>query len=472
MHINNYRAVAIMLSLLLFFNLIFYNDSIDVYAADPLTITAIIAATAIGFATGAGSEAGQQMIHSVLQKLGWTDADIQVDENGNVILSEAQMNELKAAADEYTTDSNGNDLYGQYIYQPTASFEEFMAAHKDDSRLQNSSDIYTLNVNEIWVRDYSTLGQLCFSQAPLAAVWIGSQGGGIQFWDAAGMIRLNASYVAYAYNPQYAGSGTLTSGMSNGSYCGAGHVAFTTLDAYKNWKNDGEPYTRCVPTYSGGSLVIPADSVKDTDGDGTSDSEDEDDDGDGIPDDEDDTPKGDPDKNTDSDGNGIPDYLEKDENNNTELGVLQSILKWVKKIYNQVVLGNIINAVDAVAQVMETAKQYVDEALEDVSAISELGEALTNKFPFSLPYDILGIVALFETEPITPVFEIPFRADFGGSTGLKVDEVIIIDFSMFEEAINVLKWFLGLIWLYGLIVFTPKVLNVGGVTSEGGSGNI
>lgn len=149
------------------------------------------------------------------------------------------------------------------------------------------------------------------------------------------------------------------------------------------------------------------------------------------------------------------------------LGVLQDIRDWVKKIYNQVVIGNVINAIDALADVLDTFKDYLDDAMGDVAAIGELGDELVTKFPFSLPQDILLVVTLFEAEPVAPVWEIPFRADFE-DVGISIDESFIIDFTEFEDAVDVLKWFLSLIWVFGLAMLTPKVLGVGSIGNNKG----
>lgn len=150
------------------------------------------------------------------------------------------------------------------------------------------------------------------------------------------------------------------------------------------------------------------------------------------------------------------------------LGVLKDIRDWVKKIYNQVVIGNVINAIDALANVLDTLKNYLDEVAGDAAAIAELGEELVTKFPFSLPRDILLVVTLFEAEPVAPVWEIPFRADFGGPTGIKIGESFTIDFTDFKDAVDVLKWFLSLVWIFGLAMLTPKVLGIGGIGNSKG----
>ncbi len=167
-------------------------------------------------------------------------------------------------------------------------------------------------------------------------------------------------------------------------------------------------------------------------------------------------------------GGGSPDMSETNEELRGIRGVLDDILKWCKKIYNQVVVGNVIDAIDAIAGVLDTLKNYLDEVAGDAAAIAELGEELVTKFPFSLPRDILLVVTLFEAEPVAPVWEIPFRADFGGPTGIKVDETFTIDFTDFKDAVDVLKWFLSLVWIFGLAMLTPKVLGIGGIGNSKG----
>lgn len=161
----------------------------------------------------------------------------------------------------------------------------------------------------------------------------------------------------------------------------------------------------------------------------------------------------DPDNPTDPDDPSIPGTGTDDEyDTSTELGVLQEILKWVKKIYNQVVLGNII----------EGAELLSDLFNQEFSALSALGDLAQTKFPFSLAVDILAILSILEAPPQAPVFEIPFRADFGGATGISVDEVFILDFTMFEDAVNVLKWWLSIMWIFALVWMTPRFLDIGG----------
>ena len=137
---------------------------------------------------------------------------------------------------------------------------------------------------------------------------------------------------------------------------------------------------------------------------------------------------------------------------------LDEILKWVKKIYNQVVLGNIIEGADLLNDLFQ-------QELDDLSA---LGEIAQTKFPFSLAVDILAILTILEAEPQAPVFEIPFRADFGGATGISVDEVFVLDFTMFEDAVEVLRWWLSIMWIFALVWMTPRFLDVGGDLTGGG----
>lgn len=466
------KAGACLLAASVFFNSIFVHPVYAVIGVDD-----IISAIIIGGATALGTKLGENAIDYFSDALGWKQSDIQFDENGNVILSEEQMNEIKEAIKEYTQDAGGNDKYGMWLYSGTGELtsdfntivygkhtntalaDEYIASGTwwadlylyKDGYIQGVVDMNTrMLVNhddQVWIGTSDALRYLKFYRDDGTGISVNLHG--LDLYCIS-----NGSWNWHGY-----GKGSTT---STDQYYGDPHVVFETVTDYAEWKSDGEPYTLVSPTYTGGTFTIPADHFKDTDGDGIPDDEDDDDDGDGIPDDEDDTPKGDEDEEDPSGGGSSGDT---DEDEGT---VLEQILTYVKKIYNQVIVGNIINAVDAVAQVLDTAKDYMDEALQDTASIAELGDALMIKFPFSLPSTLLALVTVFEAEPVAPVFEVPFKID----SGVHIEETFTIDFSQFDTVIDVLQWFMRIMYLYGLIKLTPHFIDVGGVTSgEGGGGS-
>lgn len=424
-----YRAEAVLIAVSVFFCSILYKPLCVEASGFAVTFIQQLGWIALGYLVD------DYLLDPLTQKLGWSSADIQVDENGNVIISEAQMQELKDAINEYTRNDNGNDKYGMYLYEATGrvpAFAEWDSGYNEYKGLAGECNYWF---------SYSGGGIAAnrgyfLTVAPEGCFFIGDSSyvTFVSYDEGTGqLIGLDA--ICYQ-NGTYREDVTRSPNQS--VYCGNPHMAFLSEQGAQAWASDGCPYTMVAPTYTGGSLTIPADQLKDTDGDG-------------IPDIYDPHPYN-PDDGGEEDGGSI----------------LEQILSYVKKIYHQLIIGNVVNAVDAVAQVMETAKEYMDEALEDAAAIGELGEALTTKFPFSLPQTLLALLTVFEAEPVAPVWEVPFRADFGGATGIKIDESITIDFSEFQDAVDILKWFLGIIWIYGLIRLTPRFLDVGGVTDGGG----
>lgn len=143
---------------------------------------------------------------------------------------------------------------------------------------------------------------------------------------------------------------------------------------------------------------------------------------------------------------------------------LSSIVTTVKKIYKQVIVGNVIDAIDALADIVDAAINALNEAGEDAAAIGGVSELIKTKFPFCLPFDAYALVCLLEAEPQTPTFEIPFVY-----TPLGLNETIVIDFTLFDEPIKYLRWLETFLFIWGLILLTPKMVLL--LNSDKGGGN-
>lgn len=83
----------------------------------------------------------------------------------------------------------------------------------------------------------------------------------------------------------------------------------------------------------------------------------------------------------------------------------------------------------------------------------KLPELITTKFPFCIPFDVLRTVQMLSAPAETPVFEIPFKAEFIG-----VDETITIDFSQFDTLAAIMRWMLSALFLLGLIMATRNLI--------------
>lgn len=72
---------------------------------------------------------------------------------------------------------------------------------------------------------------------------------------------------------------------------------------------------------------------------------------------------------------------------------------------------------------------------------------ISQKFPFCIPYDISKVFYSLRAPAITPRWEVPFWT-----------EKIVIDFSEFNNGVKVVKYMLYLLFVYGLIQATRKLV--------------
>lgn len=89
------------------------------------------------------------------------------------------------------------------------------------------------------------------------------------------------------------------------------------------------------------------------------------------------------------------------------------------------------------------------------NSVDEIKETSKKKFPFSIGYDIELLLMLLSAEPQTPVFTIPFEY---GRINYKSD--IVIDFSMFDDSIDVIRFFLTIYYCFFLLMITPKMIGL------------
>lgn len=82
-------------------------------------------------------------------------------------------------------------------------------------------------------------------------------------------------------------------------------------------------------------------------------------------------------------------------------------------------------------------------------------DTIINKFPFCLPFDVYKIFNLLSAEPKTPKFTIPFEME-----GVFKEE-IKVDLSQFDTIAMIVRWFLYIIFILGLILVTNKLIGRG-----------
>lgn len=93
--------------------------------------------------------------------------------------------------------------------------------------------------------------------------------------------------------------------------------------------------------------------------------------------------------------------------------------------------------------------------IEDIDdlGLPSLGTALFNKFPFSLPKDVLRIFEILTTDPVTPYWEVDLTGD-----ALGIESNFVIDLSEYEAVGQISRWFSVISFSLFLILITKGMI--------------
>lgn len=86
-------------------------------------------------------------------------------------------------------------------------------------------------------------------------------------------------------------------------------------------------------------------------------------------------------------------------------------------------------------------------------------DSITDKFPFSLPFDIYNLVTIFVRDEQKPIFEIPIQTtlDIAGED-YKVDEKIVLDLTQFQlNGVDIIRVFTRTVTYVAFIAFLIKI---------------
>lgn len=151
----------------------------------------------------------------------------------------------------------------------------------------------------------------------------------------------------------------------------------------------------------------------------------------------------------------------------------ESIQEYLDLITKLVASGNYTAAEQAalLENLKELEKAQVDEltaikdAITSIAATSEVAvdtdfdidtpDSIIDKFPFCLPFDVYTVFNLLSAEPEAPSFDIPFKME-----GV-FDFSMEIDLSEFDAIANIVRWFIYIIFILGLIFVTNSLIGRG-----------
>lgn len=85
------------------------------------------------------------------------------------------------------------------------------------------------------------------------------------------------------------------------------------------------------------------------------------------------------------------------------------------------------------------------------------GNAMTTKFPFSLPWDLIKQLKIFDVSPQAPKIEVNVP-DYLQIDGLSIPFAFTLDLSMFDKVAAMVRWFNIIIWDIALVLVLRKLL--------------
>lgn len=136
-------------------------------------------------------------------------------------------------------------------------------------------------------------------------------------------------------------------------------------------------------------------------------------------------------------------------------GVALDVL--LKQILDAILAGNL----SATQEITKAEEQTKPGEITDVDELGlpALGAALTTRFPFSIPWDFVGAVNLLASPPKAPRWEVdllaPIEERYGAFPG---ETKIIIDMSDYPLVGQISRWFTTLMFGWGLIMATKKLI--------------
>ena len=90
------------------------------------------------------------------------------------------------------------------------------------------------------------------------------------------------------------------------------------------------------------------------------------------------------------------------------------------------------------------------------SSFGSLGDALSSKFPFCIPWDIYNLLNLFNSEPVAPVFDLSMEVPYIGT------QAIHVDLSPFSPVAAVCRALMLVLFMIGLAFVSHKIMTGGG----------
>ena len=115
----------------------------------------------------------------------------------------------------------------------------------------------------------------------------------------------------------------------------------------------------------------------------------------------------------------------------------------------QAIVSEAVPSPEAVAQAVS------DIVIGEDDGTYQLDHVISNKFPFCIPFDLVDSFRILSAEPAEPVFSIPVVIDYDY---FSYKDSIEIDLTRFDELILLIRFFVLLFYMAGLILATRNLI--------------
>ena len=138
------------------------------------------------------------------------------------------------------------------------------------------------------------------------------------------------------------------------------------------------------------------------------------------------------------------------------------ITGWLEKLLHgiEAVPGEVAGEFSGFGEKVEALPGSIAQALENTligedDGTYQISQIVTDKFPFCVPFDLVGCFRVLQAPAAPPVWRIPFVVD---NSFIQIHEEIIIDLSDWERPAAVIRFLVLLMFIFGLAYVTRYVV--------------
>ena len=138
------------------------------------------------------------------------------------------------------------------------------------------------------------------------------------------------------------------------------------------------------------------------------------------------------------------------------------ITGWLEKLLHgiEAVPGEVAGEFSGFGEKVEALPGSIAQALENTligedDGTYQISQIVTDKFPFCVPFDLVGCFRVLQAPATPPVWRIPFVVD---NNFVQIHEEIVIDLSDWERPAAVIRFFVLLMFIFGLAYVTRYVV--------------